>query len=166
MKKFYVKKQKYNIKKGIESIFKSKRHFIRSLRSESEVSAINSKSYKERFDNYFKTSWTAEKKYSQICRQISGSGVTSHRTTRYGSLNLLEFCSEIEPLSRSKWIDRIFLDIWFNFGQKYYQNHVWKFTRKIIRPSKSVSKHTKTNHFQNRYEFSRRSYWTYLERVK
>tara|TARA_B100001093_G_scaffold487591_1_gene524007 strand:+ start:10378 stop:11289 length:912 start_codon:yes stop_codon:yes gene_type:complete len=44
--------QKYNIKKKMESVFKSKRHFIRTKRSSSEVSAIDSESYKERFDDF------------------------------------------------------------------------------------------------------------------
>jgi hypothetical protein len=42
--------QKYNTGKLMESLFKSKQHF--NHRSESEVSAVNSGSYKERFDDF------------------------------------------------------------------------------------------------------------------
>ena len=42
--------QKYNTKKILESFFKSKQHL--SNRSKSEVTIINSTSYKKRFDDF------------------------------------------------------------------------------------------------------------------
>jgi hypothetical protein len=42
--------QKYNKKKFFESVFKTKRHIFH--REKSEVSAINSSSYKKRFDDF------------------------------------------------------------------------------------------------------------------
>jgi predicted nucleic-acid-binding protein len=42
--------QKYNTGKIIESLFKTKQHLLD--RAQSEVSAVNSKAYKKRFDEF------------------------------------------------------------------------------------------------------------------
>ena len=74
--------QKYNIRKSIESVFKSKRHFIKSNRSASEVSAINSKSYKTRFDDYMEDIIGELRKKRQTKKKITLKRVSKSKKNK------------------------------------------------------------------------------------